>query len=123
MIGVIISLGAFAMIYGIVHLVIRKKERLMLIQAGLDPGTFEKNSKPTLTTVKLGMLMVAVGLGVLLANIIVTLSLMDSDAAYFSLVFLFGGISLLVSYFLERRQMKENLAAEKKESDQEKITD
>lgn len=123
MIGVIISLGAFAMIYGIVHLAIRKKERLMLIQAGLDPDTFEKNAKPTLTTVKLGMLMVAVGLGVLLANIIVTLSLMDSDAAYFSLVFLFGGISLLVSYFLERRQMKENLAAEKKESDQEKITD
>lgn len=117
--GVIITLGSFAMIYGIVYLSIRKKERLMLIQAGLDPDTFEKNAKKSLTTVKLGMLMVAVGLGILLANIIINQKLMDSDSAYFSLVFLFGGISLLLSYFLERKQIKENLSEDKKKTEQE----
>jgi len=117
--GVIISLGLFTLVYGIVHLNIRKKERLMLIQAGLDPETFEKNAKPSLTSVKLGMLLVAVGLGILLANIIVKFNVMDRDAAYFSLVFLFGGISLLVSYFLERKQIKENLPVDTKETEQE----
>jgi hypothetical protein len=116
--GVIISLAMFAMVYGIVHLNIRKKERLMLIQAGLDPDTFEKNAKPALTTVKLGMVLVAVGFGVLLANIIVKFNWMDRDAAYFSLVFLFGGISLLASYFLERKQIKENLPVGNEKTEQ-----
>jgi hypothetical protein len=119
MIGVLISLGFFTLVYGIVHLNVRKKERMMLIQAGLDPETFEKNAKSSLTSVKLGMLLVAVGLGILLANIIVKFSVMDHDAAYFSLVFLFGGISLVVSYFMERKQIKENLPADTKEPEKE----
>jgi hypothetical protein len=119
MIGVIISLGFFAMIYGIVRLGITKKEHLMLIQAGLDPATFEKHAKPTLSTAKLGMLLVAVGLGILLANIIVKFNWMDRDAAYFSLVFIFGGASLLVSFFMERNQIKENLPVEPKKPEQE----
>lgn len=119
--GVIVSLGAFAMVYGVIFLNIRKKERLMLIQAGLDPATFEKNAKPSLTTIKLGMLLVAIGLGVLLANIIVNVTVMDRDAVYFSIVFLFGGISLLVSYFLERKQIKESLPEEKTETEKEKM--
>ncbi len=113
--GILIPLGAFAMIYGIVKLNIRKKERLMLIQAGLDPATFDKSEKKSLSTAKLGMLLVAIGLGILLANIIVRFEVMDRDAAVFSLVFLFGGISLLVSYFLEKKQLKEHLTTEKKE--------
>ena len=117
--GVVISLGVFAMIYGIVRLSLNKKEHLMLIQAGLDPATFEKNAKPTLSTAKLGMLLVSVGLGILLANIIVKFNWMDRDAAYFSLVFIFGGASLLVSYFLERKQLKDNLPPDSKETKQE----
>jgi len=117
--GVVITLSLFAMIYGIVRLGMNKKEHLMLIQAGLDPATFEKNAKPTLTTVKLGMLLVAVGFGILLANIIIKFNWMDRDAAYFSLVFLFGGFSLLASYFLERKQMKDKLPEEPKKPEQE----
>ena len=117
--GVVISLGMFAMIYGIVRLGMTKKEHLMLIQAGLDPATFEKNAKPTLSSAKLGMLLVAVGLGVLLANIIVKFNWMDRDAAYFSLVFIFGGASLLVSFFMERNQIKENLPVVPKKPEQE----
>ena len=117
--GVIISLGVFAMVYGIVRLSLNKKEHLMLIQAGLDPATFEKNAKPTLSTTKLGMLLVAVGLGILLANIIVKFNWMDRDAAYFSLVFIFGGASLLVSFFMERNQIKESIPEEPKKPEQE----
>jgi hypothetical protein len=119
--GILVSLGFFAMVYGIVRLSIRKKERLMLIQAGLDPATFDKNEKTSLSTVKLGMLLVAVGLGILIANIIVRFGVMDRDATVFSLVFLFGGISLLVSYFLEKKQLKEQLPPENEKPEEEKI--
>jgi hypothetical protein len=119
--GILVSLGFFAMVYGIVRLGIRKKERLMLIQAGLDPATFDKSEKTSLSTVKLGMLLVAVGLGILIANIIVRFGVMDRDATVFSLVFLFGGISLLVSYFLEKKQLKEQLPAETENTEKEKV--
>ena len=119
--GVIISLGVFAMIYGIVRLSLNKKEHLMLIQAGLDPATFEKNAKPTLSTAKFGMLLVAVGLGILLANIIVKFNWMDRDAAYFSLVFIFGGASLLVSFFMERKQINEILPEEPKKDEKTEV--
>jgi uncharacterized membrane protein YwzB len=119
--GVIISLGVFAMIYGIVRLSLNKKEHLMLIQAGLDPATFEKNAKPTLSTAKLGMLLVAIGLGILLANIIVKFNWMDSDAAYFSLVFIFGGASLLVSFFMERKKINEILPEEPKKDEKKEV--
>lgn len=119
--GIFVPLGVFAMVYGIVRLSIRKKERLMLIQAGLDPATFDKSEKTTLSTVKLGMLLVAVGLGILIANIIVRFGVMDRDATVFSLVFLFGGISLLISYFLEKKQLKDQLTDEKEKSETEKV--
>lgn len=119
--GILVSLGFFGMVYGIVRLGIRKKERLMLIQAGLDPATFDKSEKTSLSTVKLGMLLVAVGLGILIANIIVKFGVMDRDATVFSLVFLFGGISLLVSYFLEKKQLKEQLPAENEKPEPEKV--
>ena len=119
--GVVISLGMFAMIYGIVRLSLNKKEHLMLIQAGLDPTTFEKNAKPTLSAAKLGMLLVAVGLGILLANIIVNFNWMDRDAAYFSLVFIFGGASLLVSYFMERKQIAESMSEEPKKDEKTEV--
>ena len=119
--GILVSLGFFGMVYGIVRLGIRKKERLMLIQAGLDPATFDKSEKTSLSTVKLGMLLVAVGLGILIANIIVRFGVMDRDATVFSLVFLFGGISLLVSYFLEKKQLKDQLPTETENTEKEKI--
>jgi hypothetical protein len=118
--GVVITLGLFAMIYGIVRLGMTKKEHLMLIQAGLDPATFEKNAKPSLSTAKIGMLLVAVGMGILFANIIVKFNWMDRDAAYFSLVFIFGGASLLVSFFMERKQINEILPEEPKKPEVEK---
>ena|ERR1035437_2500970 len=119
--GIFVPLGVFAMVYGIVRLGIRKKERLMLIQAGLDPATFDKSEKTSLSTVKLGMLLIAVGLGILIANIIVKFGVMDRDATVFSLVFLFGGSSLLISYFLEKKQLKDQLAAEKEKPETEKV--
>jgi len=119
--GIFVPLGVFAMVYGIVRLSIRKKERLMLIQAGLDPATFDKSEKTTLSTVKLGMLLVAVGLGILIANIIVRFGVMDRDATVFSLVFLFGGISLLISYFLEKKQIKDQITEEKEKPETEKV--
>lgn len=94
----------FGTIYGIIYLLIRKKERMALIEKGLDANIFmtEKISKKR-NNLKYGLLSTGVGLGILLGNIFVNTNLLEEEVAYFSMIFLFGGISLLIDFFLERK--------------------
>lgn len=96
----LITASVFATIYGIIFLFVRKRERLALLDRGLDPRSFEKTDT-SFSSLKYGLLFTGVGLGLLIANILVTMSIMDPDAAYFSLVSLFGGIALIVDYIIE----------------------
>lgn len=97
----LIPLVIFATIYGIVYLSIRKKERMALLERGLDPRSFEREDT-NFTTLKYGLLLTGVGLGILLANIIVSTGGMESEPAYFSFVTLFGGLALIIDYIIEK---------------------
>ncbi|MBV2247113.1 MAG: hypothetical protein KUL83_08115 [Lentimicrobium sp.] len=96
----LITATVFATIYGIVFLFIRKRERMALINRGLDPRSFEKPYN-SFSSLKYGLLFTAIGLGLLLANILIKINVMEPEAAYFSLVSLFGGIALIVDYLIE----------------------
>lgn len=96
----------FGAIVAIIYLNIRKKERMALLQMGKDTSAFESQRKINLSSLKYGLLLVAIGLGVLIANILVAYNVMDEDAAYFSMVFIFGGAALLVDYFIEYKKSK-----------------
>jgi hypothetical protein len=102
----------FATLYGIVYLIIRRKERMALIDRGLDPMSFEKKSDD-FSSLKYGLLFTGIGLGLIIANILVSTGAMDREAAYFSLVSLFGGIALILDYILEIRLSKKHRSAEK----------
>lgn len=95
----------FATIYGIIYLLIRRKERMALLDRGLDPMSFEKKSND-FSSLKYGLLFTGIGTGLILANILVSSGIMEREAAYFSLVSLFGGIALILDYILEIRLTK-----------------
>lgn len=102
----------FATLYGIVYLIIRRKERMALIDRGLDPMSFEKKTDD-FSSLKYGLLFTGIGLGLITANILVSTGAMDREAAYFSLVSLFGGIALILDYILEIRISKKRRTEEK----------
>jgi hypothetical protein len=102
----------FATLYGIVYLIIRRKERMALIDRGLDPMSFEKKSDD-FSSLKYGLLFTGIGLGLITANILVSTGAMEREAAYFSLVSLFGGIALILDYILEIRLSKKHRSEEK----------
>ncbi len=95
-----IPIAFFAAIYGIVYLSIRKKERMALLDRGLDPKSFDTGTS-NFSSLKYGLLMTGIGFGILTANVIVAAGLMTDEAAYFSFVALFGGIALIIDYILE----------------------
>lgn len=106
MVEILVPLGAFGMIVSIVYIQARKKVQLTLIQHKMDAAML-KTDKDANGALKFGLLMVGVSVGILLGNILTTAYNMQDEVAYFSMVLIFGGISLLVYYFLMKHDAKQ----------------
>ena len=122
MAGIIIPTALFTMIFGIVYL--HKRERMAMIERGMDPRRYKPQSAPY-QTLKWGLLLVGCGLGLFLAFVFDHTLFrnfgvnphddFDYDgphnvAIYFALITIFGGLGLYQSFRME-----------KKENDKEKI--
>lgn len=103
---IFVPISVFGTILGIVYLIIRKRERLALIDKGVDASIF-MTKKQTDATLKWGLFLIGLGVGLLIAEILVKTTTMSDEAAYFSMIFLFGGIALLVSFFLDKKKLGE----------------
>jgi uncharacterized membrane protein HdeD (DUF308 family) len=103
LIPITMFVGAFAMIFGIRYLI--NKEKMAMIERGMDPGINRAAPKPFLS-LKFGLLMVGLGIGLLLALFVVLQARLDDEEAvpvYFGLLSVFGGIGLIVSYIIEKK--------------------
>lgn len=100
--GILVPLGLFAMIFGIVYLNFRKRERMMLLDRGLDIDTFKRHDENQLQ-LKWGMLLIGVAIGLLLGNIFTAQGWLEDWVAYFSMTFIFGGIALIASYYMSKK--------------------
>jgi len=105
----------FATIVLIVYFQIRKKERMALLQTGKDATVFDKGRRCGSSSLKYGLLLAGAGIGLLLANLLISLNILSEDVAYFSMLFIFGGAALLVDFFIQRKEEQENKAEEEQE--------
>ena len=105
---VLILMVIFGGILGIIYLGLRKKERMAMLERGVDASIFYKNDKSDFS-LKYGLLLVGVALGILSGNVLSDMpSFIDvPEAAYFSMIFLFGGSSLVIYHFLSKKQKKD----------------
>ena len=105
--------GGFAMIFGIVYL--KTKENLAMVEKGMNPKQ-QYNRPAPFKSLKLGLLLLGAGLGLLLAYIIdvnMTSNTVnnfhrhdDANAAiYFALIAMGGGLGLISSYAIERKYL------------------
>jgi hypothetical protein len=103
---VIIPVVLFLVIFGIFYLYFssRNKERLALIEKGADASIFfgPKSERTGKWVFKVGILAIGIALGVLIAAALVSAG-MEHGIAFPASIFLFGGIALVVAYFLGRR--------------------
>jgi ABC-type cobalamin transport system permease subunit len=54
-------------------------------------------------TLKVGMLFMGVALGIIIAAIMSNAGVLDEDANYPSMIFFFGGLSLVLYYIIDRK--------------------
>lgn len=108
----IVFIALFATVFGImyVHYTSRNKERMALIEKGADASLFYKGKEGTKInfswskfTLKVGMLFMGVALGIIIAAIMSNAGVLDEDANYPSMIFFFGGLSLVLYYIIDRK--------------------
>jgi len=102
MIPIIFIIGAFIVIG-----YLRKYqniERMAIIDKGLDPSLF-KVERSSAGTLRVSLLFIGAGLGLLLAYWL-DRSFGMEEVAYFSMIFIFGGIGLGLAYLIEERKGK-----------------
>ena len=102
--GVLVPLSFFALVFGLWYIFVtaRNKERLSLIEKGADPQLFKSKAEPNSGTwiLKMGLFLIGIAIGIV-AGYFLEQAGMNNVAAYFSMIFLFGGIGLVVSYLLQ----------------------
>lgn len=103
---VIMMLIVFGAIFGTYYIYIssRHKERMSLIEKGADASLFAKSVKLKPTTVlKWGMFFAGIAFGTLIGNVIAEYTALHEEVAFISMILLFGGLSLVMFYFVEKR--------------------
>jgi len=90
----------------------RNKERMAMIEKGMDMSLFVKKhgdeAPMKYWVIKIGFLMIGIALGVVTGSLVSNNGMMSEDAAYPSLILLFGGLALVASYFVERKLRAKN---------------
>ena len=106
---ILIPIVFFGVIFGIFYIYItaRNKERLSMIEKGADASMFASKRNYYAMTLKLGMLLVGVALGILVGSLIDEYSKLPEEVGYFSMIFLFGGLSLIINALMEKNSLKE----------------
>ena len=100
-----VSLAAFAGIFGMfyVFFMTRYRERMAMLERGVDPSTFASKGNSKSLTLKWGMLFVGISFGILIGHLLYRHDLLDEEVAFFSMIFLFGGISLILNFIIDRK--------------------
>jgi len=108
-------LAVFIPIIGIIGLVtmivyLRKfdnTEKMAMIEKGVDPTLFTKKSRSnTSGPLRAALLLMGAGIGLLFAYFLDRAWNME-EVAYFSMLFVFGGLGLGAAYVVEEKKIKE----------------
>lgn len=131
MIGIIFIIGIITLgIYKLFELFARRKERMAMIEKfseGITPqfpkgNTFDirilKDLSDGSWSIRIGMLLFGVGLGIVIATIVdlSIINLQDDarkfrntiDVLYPACAALFGGLGLIAAYFIEQKKQKKD---------------
>jgi hypothetical protein len=76
---------------------------MAMLERGIDPGQIGSRNGSKSQTLKLGMLCVGIAVGILTGNLLHKKELLDKPEAYLSMIFLCGGVSLILHFVIDRK--------------------
>lgn len=104
LVPITLFVGAFGMTFGIVYL--KTRENLAMLEKGMNPKQFANRPAPY-RNLKWGLLLIGAGIGLFVAHFLDNYLLVrtENEALYFALVGIGGGIGLIGSYKVEKKEL------------------
>ncbi len=105
MVPIVAIIGAFIMIVYLRRF--ENAERMAMIEKGVDPSLFTRKARRSSSgTLRASLLLIGAGTGLLIAYFL-DRSFDMEEVAYFSMLFIFGGLGLGAAYMVEEKKIKE----------------
>ena len=103
---IIIPMVVFASLFGVVYLFFttRHKERMFLIEKGQNAELFNKEHKDGKWGLKIGIMAMGIGCGILFGYLFSSIGLIQEDVAFPAMIFLFAGAGLVASHFIVNKK-------------------
>lgn len=100
--GIIINLAFFATIVLAIYYSVkaRNKERMALIEKGVDISEIYKKKENRHGFFKFGLTLMGIGLGLVFGVLFSKWGILPDVASYFSMILLFGGMGILLANHL-----------------------
>jgi hypothetical protein len=110
--GIVIPVSFFLMVFAIlyVHYTTRNKERMAMIEKGVDPKIFQCQPRSFrvsgYSTFKWGLFLIGLAVGLFIGALFERYSDLPKGSMYISMILVFGGLSLVIAYLLKGRLEK-----------------
>lgn len=101
---ILIALGVFAAIFGIIYVAVtaKNRERLAMIEKDMNPFEHKKVRTNNHGLLKWSLLIIGLGFGVFIGSLFDNYSTLPAEAAYFGSILFFGGAGLLLAYLISK---------------------
>lgn len=83
-------------------------EKMAMIAKGITPPQKVSHQVNPSHSLRWGFVLVGFGIGLLMGSLLESLTNINEDTANFSMIFIFGGLGLLISYFYQINLDKKN---------------
>ncbi len=102
---ILVPLGFFAIIFGIVYVGVtaRNRERMAMIEKGINPKDFMAGKPNVYVILKWALLLAGVGLGLFIGSLLETYTGIQEEPAYFASALFFGGVGLIIAFLISKR--------------------
>ena len=103
---ILIPLVVFAAIFGIVFVIssARNRERMAMIEKGVNPKDFMTERKPnSYAIIKWALLLVGLGFGLFIGSLLETYTNIPEEPAYFAASLFFGGLGLFIAFLITKK--------------------
>jgi ABC-type Fe3+ transport system permease subunit len=106
---IVVTVSLFLMIFAIlyVYFTTRNKERMALIEKGVDASLFQGQPRSLrisgYATFKWGLFLIGLALGLFVGVLFDQYTSLPEPPMYISMIFVFGGLSLVLAYMLKGR--------------------
>lgn len=107
-IPIIITLGAFTMIILLNRM--EHQEKMAMIERGLDMSKYRRKKRYPGSGIRLASISVGIGAGLLMGNLLDATTPLQEEVCYFSMIFIFAGLGLIIANkLIEKKEGEKSL--------------